>query len=107
MRKPITQDRMEEALQYLCDTDEAVAIARAEQEREDYRAEAVKDAVFLRMEGSVAERTAIAKTHPEYVAAKEKYFTALQKFETLRNRRSTESVVIEAWRSLNAAMRQR
>lgn len=85
--KPITQDRMEQALQYLIDTDELAAAARSEVEREDYRAEAIKDAIFLREDGTGEERKAASKTHVEYM-------------------RSTETIVFEAWRSLNSNRRQ-
>lgn len=102
----ITEDRMGEALGYLGDTDESCAVLKTNVERFDYKAEAIKDAVFLREEGSVADRQAKAKTHPEYAAAKEKYFKALEEYEKVRNRRSTENIVFEAWRSLYSGMKK-
>ncbi len=102
----ITEDRMSEALAYLCDTDESCASLKTDVERADYRSEAVRDAIFLRSEGSVAERSAIAKTHPEYVTAKDKYFDALQKYEAMKNKRSTENIVFECWRSLFSGMKK-
>ena len=102
----ITEDRMSEALAYLCDTDESCAELKTNVERADYRVDAIKDAIFLRSEGGVAVREAIAKTHPEYVAAKEKYFDALQKHEAMRNRRNTENIVFECWRSLFSGMKK-
>jgi hypothetical protein len=97
---------MEDAIAYLSETDEAAAEAKTDVEREDYRADAIKDAVFLRSGGNVAERNAIANTHPEHQSAKDKYFAALQRYETMRNKRATESIVVEAWRSVNSNRRQ-
>lgn len=104
--KQLTQERMEDAIEYLAMTDIPAAEAKTNVEREDYRADAIKDAVFLRSEGSVAERNAIAKTHPEYAGAKEKYLSALLNFESLKNKRSTAAIVVEAWRSVNSNRRQ-
>ncbi len=102
----ITEDRMTEALTYLCDTDESCASLKTDVERADYRSDAIKDAIFLREEGSIAERQAKSKTHSEYVIAKEKYFDALQKYESMKNKRSTENIVFECWRSLYSGMKK-
>lgn len=99
----ITTERLEQSLAKLAETDGAVADLHAEVERCEYRAKAVKDAIFLRSEGSVAERTAIAGTHLEYAAAMEKYFAALAKHETMKNERSREDIVIQVWRSFSSA----
>lgn len=99
----VTTDRLEDALKKLALTDGPVADLHAEVERADYRAKAVKDAIFLRSEGSVAERNAIAGTHPEYGASMEKYFEALAKHETMKNQRSREVLIVDVWRSLSSA----
>jgi uncharacterized protein (UPF0335 family) len=99
----ISTERLEQALAKLADTDGPVADLHAEVERSEYRAKAVRDAIFLRSEGSVAERNAISGTHPEYSAAMEKYFAALAKHETMKNERSREDIVIQVWRSFSSA----
>lgn len=99
----INDARLEKALTKLAQTDALVAELHAEVERAEYRAKAVKDAIFLRSEGSVAERNAIAGTHPEYSAAMETYFAALQSHEALRNERSREVLITDVWRSLSSA----
>lgn len=106
MKGPVTQQRMEEALEYLSDTDEPCATLRADMERAEFRAKRTEHAVFKISDGTVAERNAIAKTSADTEAAYEKYFTALQAHETMRNKRSTEVIVVETWRSLNANRRQ-
>jgi hypothetical protein len=99
----INDARLEKALTHIAQTDERVAELHAEVERAEYRAKAVKDAVFLRSEGSVAERNAIAGTHPEYQAAMETYFGALKDHEAMRNGRSREMLICDVWRSMSSA----
>lgn len=99
----IDDKRLEQALTKLALTDIQVAELHAGVERAEYRAKAVKDAVFLRSEGSVAERNAIAGTHMEYSAAMENYFSALQAHEALRNERSREVLICDVWRSMSSA----
>lgn len=106
MGKPITQDRMDEALDYLSGTDELCAALGADCERLEFKAKRTKAAVFKLSEGSVAERNAIAETAGEVDAAYEDYFKALEKFNAVRNKRATETIVFEAWRSLNSNRRQ-
>lgn len=102
----ITKERMEEALMFLSGTDEECADLRAKMERAEYKAKAVRDAVFRHVEGTVADRTAQAGSSDEYMAAMNDYFDLLRMYEAMRNRRATETIVIEAWRSINANRRQ-
>lgn len=106
MSKPITQDRMEEALDYLLSTDDDCAALGADVKRLEFKAKRTKAAVFKLSEGSVAERNATADTAAEVDAAHEEYFKASHKFDAMRNKRSTEAIVFEAWRSLNSNRRQ-
>lgn len=99
----IEDSRLEQSLKKLAQTDGQVAELHAEAERAEFRAKAIKDAIFLRSEGSVAERNAIAGTHPEYSAAMETYFGAIQAHETMKNERSREMLIIDVWRSLSSA----
>lgn len=99
----INDERLETALTRLAKSDALIAELHMKAERAEFRAKAIKDAIFLRSEGSVAERSAIAGTHPEYTAAMEEYFMALQAHDTLKNERSREILVIDVWRSLSSA----
>lgn len=99
----ITNERLDEALEKLALTDGPVAKLHADVERAEFRSKAIKDAIFLRSEGSVAERNAIAGTHPEYAAAMETYFAALQAHDTMKNERNREDIVIQVWRSMSSA----
>lgn len=106
MGAPITQDRMEQALEYLAGTDEPCAALRADMERAEWRAKRTKAAIFQISTGSVAERNAVADTSPDTEAAFEKYFQAMRDHDAMKNKRATESIVFEAWRSLNSNRRQ-
>jgi hypothetical protein len=97
---------MEQALAYLAETDEPCAVLRAEVERAEFKARRTKAAVFQISDGTVADRNANAETSNETELAYSGYFEALQKFDAMKNKRATESIVFEAWRSLNSNRRQ-
>jgi hypothetical protein len=99
----IDDERLETALKRLAKTDALAAELHMKVERAEYKAKAIKDANFLLQEGSVAERQAKAGVHPDYSAAMDDYFAALQAHDTMKNERSREVIVIECWRSLNSA----
>ena len=98
----ITEVRLQKALTYLAETDEPAAAMRADVERAEFKAKAVKDAMFLHAEGTVADRSAKAGASAEYAQAMESYFQTLKDSDAMRNKRATESIVIDAWRSLNS-----
>jgi hypothetical protein len=97
---------MEQALAYLAETDEPCAVLRADVERAEFKAKRTKAAVFQISDGTVADRNANAETSSETEQAYSGYFDALQKFDAMKNKRSTEAIVFEAWRSLNSNRRQ-
>lgn len=99
----VSDEIMEAALKRLATTDDLSAELHVKAERAEFKAKAIKDAVFLRTEGSVAERQAIAGSSGDYATAMEEYFGALQAHEALRNERNRKIIVIECWRSLNSA----
>lgn len=98
----INETRLQKALTYLAETDEPAAGLRADVERAEFKAKEIRDAVFLVVTGTVAERQAIAGTHKDYTAAMNDYFLAMRASDAMRNKRSTESIVIDCWRSLNS-----
>jgi len=102
----ITDDRAEQALRYLAESDEPAATLKTDAERAEFKAKAIKDAIFRRLQGSVADRTAEAGSATEYTMAMASYFDALQKYEAMRNKRSTESIVVDTWRTIQANQRR-
>ena len=102
----ITTERMEQALDYLSETDETCAQLHADMERAEWKAKAVRDALFMRLTGTVAERTAQAGASDEYKEAMNRYFDFIAAYEHVKNRRSTEAIVCECWRSVNSNRKQ-
>lgn len=98
----ISDERLESALKKLARTDELSAELHMKMERAEFRAKAIKDAVFMRSEGTVAEKQAIAGTSQDYSAAMDEYFAALQAYDTIKNERAREVLVCDIWRSLNS-----
>ena len=101
----LSDERAEKALKFLAQTDEECAALKAEAERAEFRAKAIRDTVFRHAEGSVADRTAYAGSCEEYSAAMDDYFAQLRKYEAMRNKRSTETIVWDTWRSIQANRR--
>lgn len=102
----IDEARLGQALRYLATTDNECAELRTRMERFEFRAKAIKDAIFKRLEGSVADRQAEAGSSGEYSAAMDDYFAAMEAYEAMRNKRGTEAIVVEVWRSFQANRRQ-
>jgi len=98
----ITKDRLQAALTYLAETDEKCAKLRADHARAEFAAKSVKNVIFKGGVGSIADRTASAETHEKYRIAREEEFQAFFEYEAIKNKRITESIVIDTWRSLNA-----
>jgi len=99
----VTENTLHAALKRLAETDDLAAELHAKTERAEFKAKAVKDAIFLRMDGAVAERNAKAGTDPAYAEAMEDYFSALQAYDALRNERARKIIIIDVWRSENSA----
>ena len=99
----ISTERMEQALTFMAETDQTCAQLRADMERAEFKARATKDALFMRLTGTVAERTAQAGASDEYGEAMNRYFDYLAAWEHVKNKRQTEAIVVEAWRSLNSS----
>ena len=101
----LTDDRAEKAMRYLASTDEEAANLRALAEIAEAKAKAVRDSVFMLSEGTVAERQAIAGSCEQYREAMAEYFDALRAYDAVRNKRTTEAILIECWRSVQANRR--
>lgn len=98
----IGEKRLEQALRFLAETDENAAALRADVERAEFKAKAVKDTLFLHAEGTVADRSAKAGAHETYAQAMSAYFEAVRASDAIRNKRATEVIVVDTWRSLNS-----
>lgn len=103
----IDNERRDKALQYLVDTDEPAAKARAFMLGVEKQEKVILGLKILKqMSGTVSERDARARTSAEYLEWKAQYENAVADYELCRNRRHTAELVIECWRSENANRRQ-
>lgn len=99
--------RAERAVNYLAETDEPAARAKALYIGLEAQTKTVEAQNFLLcMEGTVAERESRARTCIAYDNHLKKVNEAFLDWEIYRNRRNTAEMLIEYWRSLNANRRQ-
>lgn len=101
----LSDERCSKALRYLTETDESSADAKTDVARKEYAVELVKKRMFLTTEGSVEHRKALAETSPEVQAAIGELLNAIVAFEKVKAKRQTEALVVDVWRSVNAARR--
>ena len=94
---------MEAALLRIAETDSHAAELHVATEARKAQADETHEAIFLREEGSVAERKAKASNSTEYKKAMNDYFEALLAWEKLKNERTRKYAVIECWRSWSSA----
>jgi hypothetical protein len=103
----IDEDRLQKALTYLATTDEPCAALRADMERTEFKAKAVRAAMIKHSSGSSASaREAEADASVEVSEAWEKHFKATHDYHAMANKRSTEVIIVDTWRSMNANRRQ-
>ena len=99
----IDKDRLTKALNYLAKTDEPCAQHRADHARAEFKAKSIKNVLMKAItKGSIPDRTAEAETEQAYLDAKAEEFQKFFEYEAMKNKRITESIVIDTWRSLNA-----
>jgi hypothetical protein len=101
----ISEERCSQALKYLAETDVRAAELKTDVARKEYAAELARKRVFLTADGNNEERKAIAETSPDVQTAEDRLAAAILDYERVRARRTTESLVIEVWRSVNANRR--
>lgn len=102
----ISDDRAEKALRYLAETDEPCAAAKADMERMEFKAKAAESAIFLHVDGKNAdERKSKAKTDGTVLSAMNEYFAAIKSYSHMANKRETERIVLDCWRSIQANRR--
>lgn len=102
----IDQARMESALEFLAETDDAYAEAKTEVLRAEILTKRVRSRVFLVASGSVEARKAEAEGHQEVIEADENLCEATLAFEALKAKRSRAEILIDVYRTLEASRRK-
>lgn len=101
----ITEQRAEEALHHLANTDERYAEAKSRVKALEYRLKVVKATAFLAAKGTMAEKESTALCSQEYRDMLDEYETHFLEMETLGAKRKREELIWEHWRSVNANRR--
>ena len=92
MTKLISDEMVENALEYLAKSSELIAAARALRLRAEFERKQVRSRLFLSAEGTVAFKEAYSESHAEYVVACQKEIEAAEKDELYRFERSTAKI---------------
>ena len=102
----INEERLEKAITYLAHTDEEAAKAKALCKKLEKIERIIRGEAFLKATGTVAEREAKAVTSQDFrdhVAYAENCWVDA---ELLDNKRHTEEVIIDIWRTMSANLRK-
>lgn len=102
----ISDDRLQKAMTYLAETDEPAAKAKALVEGLKIQEKTIIALAFLKSEGTNQEREMQARVDNEHILWRAKYAEAVADYELYRNKRKTEELVVEVWRSINANRRR-
>ena len=102
----LTEDDCDGALQFLEETCDAIAAAKAELERSGILAKRTRKRIFLTVsEGSVAQREAFAETHSDVISADQRYVDAITEYEALKAKREIQSIKVDVYRTQAASRR--
>ena len=99
-------EKTQEAVFYLADTDETHARARANYHALAEMRKTVRAFCFQDAKGGVKEREMAAECHPDYVAHIEKIKQAEIEFHILHNKRKSAEMVVELYRTYSANVRK-
>ena len=102
----ISEARLEKAMTYLAHTDEDAAKAKALCKKLEKMERIIRGEAFLKASGTVAEREAKSVTseqYKEHVAYAENCWVDA---ELLDNKRHTEEVIVDVWRTMSANLRK-
>lgn len=102
----ITDQRAEQALEYLLSTTGQIGDAKGRLERAEILRKRVRKRHFLTATGTVAVREAEAECQSDAEEADDEYILAVAAYETLRARRDIESIALDVWRTESANRRR-
>lgn len=102
----ISDERLDKALTFLVTTDEEAAKAKARMEGLRNQEKTHLGLSFLAAHGTMAEKEAHSRTSVEYKAWQKAMEDAVLEYEILKNKRNTEAMIVEVWRTLSANMRR-
>lgn len=102
----ISDERVQKALSYLAETDDKCAKAKSLMEGLRHQLKTVESIAFLHATGTMAEKEAYAYVSEGYKEHVSKIENATYEYETVKNKRLTEELIVEVWRSIGANRRR-
>lgn len=102
----ISDERAEQALEYLLSTTGKIGDAKAELERSEILRKRIRKRVFLASTGTIAERDAHAECNEDVQLSDDRYIAAIAEYETLRAKRDIETIALDVWRTESANRRR-
>ena len=102
----ISDERTEKAVEFIRDNAEQIGQLRGRNAQLEHLMKVTKAQVFLRSDGTVAERQAMAEAHPEYVSMVQEYRDCVTDLETKLTLMKGAELTIEVWRTQAANMRR-
>lgn len=104
----ITDDRAQEAFEYLRDHTVDIGKAKAELKRSEILSKRVRKRTFLTApdEWPVAKKEAYAETHADVAEIDERYVKAVEEFEIISARHEVEGMALDVWRTESANRRR-
>lgn len=100
------EENAQKAINYLHETDEPHAMARAEYNALSELRKTVRAFCYESAEGGVKDREMAAERHPDYIAHIEEIKQAEIEFHTLHNKRKRAELTVEMFRTYSANMRK-
>lgn len=106
MSRLVTDEMMEEALNYLATSSEIISSARARRLRAEFKRKRVRAKLILESnQSSAIAREAWAEAHPLYHEACEEEVQAVEADELARAERNKADTIIETYRTEEATRR--
>ena len=102
----VTEERLEQALTFIAESDLNFANLKANVLRTEFKAKAAEALVYKSLEGSIEDKRQQTRLAPEVSAAWEQHFKSVVDFETLKARRERNFIVIELFRTFSANLRK-
>lgn len=95
--------QVEEALNFLSDTDEQAGQMKRAVEAHDYLADKEQSIAFLAAQGTVAERNHLASLSEKVIDQRTKWLDAIGESAALENKRKTAQLRVGVWQSIQKA----
>lgn len=102
----ISNDRLQQSLTYLATTDEPCAKAKALLTGLEEFTKSIRADEFIKSSGTNGERESKAFASHAYKAHILKIESATYDYELMRNKRKTEELIVEVWRTVSANQRK-